>query len=38
MIISHMACFCCTRVKFEHCNKINIKTYDINGTLITHVD
>ena len=46
MIISHMACFCRTGVKFEQCNidifcltnKITIKTYDINRTLITHVD
>ena len=38
MIISYMACFCRTGVKFERYNKINIKTYDINGTSIIHVD
>ena len=38
MILSHMACFCRTGVKFEHCNKINIEAYDINETSIIHVD
>ena len=38
MIISHMTCFCRTGIKFEQCNKINIKTYDIDGASVTHVD
>ena len=45
MIISHITCFCPTGLSFNNViyiyilfNKITIKTYDINGTSITHVD